>query len=579
MSKKAKLFDFTVNYRTELFVSILLLYIATAAEVVTTKLISYLIDQGIQKGDTAKIWMYASIVLGLILITFTVSVIGSILASKSSAGFAKNMREMLFLKVQGFSFKNADKFSNASLLVRMTADVQNIQNAYFMVIRVLMRTPFILPFALIMAFLTHSGLAWVLVGAMVTLTIVLFLILLISFPRFAKMINETDQLNKKIKENILGIKTIKAFVKEDKEYELFKYRTQQVRKISNWAQNFVIYFQPIVTAMLLFSFFGIMIYTANAVTSNSSDITVGVILTFVGYLFQVVFAIVLTTVVFIMVAIAVPSWRRIKEVFEERSEIVNIENPVNDVKSGSISFKNVFLKYDPKAENNVLKNIDLEIQSGQTIGIIGPTASGKSSIVNLIPRLYDVTEGSIEIDGIDIRNYDLKTLRDNVSIVLQNNLLFKGTIRENMLWGNEKGTDEEINHALKIACAYDFVYEKENNLDYMVEEKGSNFSGGQKQRLSIARALMKKPKIIILDDSTSAVDNNTDKKIRQAFANDLQDVTKIIIAQRISSIQSADKIAVMKAGRVVAFDTHENLIKNNEFYSDLYESQKIKEVE
>ncbi|MEE3928203.1 ABC transporter ATP-binding protein [Mycoplasmopsis ciconiae] len=572
------LFSLTKGLRLISAFTVIFVILEVIATTLMPKVVSWLMDYGLTPENNQPNWnetlKYGLVIVALAVISLIFGVLGGITASKSAAKFSKNIREELFKRIEGFSFKNIDKFSNGSLITRLTDDIQNVENAYMMIIRLMMRAPIMLVFAVIMAYTQDVILASVLLAIVIVLATVTFTLIILAFKRFRKQLQAYDKLNNKIIENLNGIRTIKAFATEDKELSSFKKETLLVKKLSISAQKIVSYTQPIFIGSIFLSVFIFIIVATNQIVTKTGGMTFGILSSFIGYMWQVFISLLLLVLAIVTIAIAKASHNRISEVLKETKSIKNPNNGIKQMPNSDIDFVNVSLKYNSNSKLYSLNNIDLSIKQGQTIGIIGTTGSGKSSFVNLIPRLYDTTIGSIKIGGVDVKEYDLDFLRKNISFVPQQNVLFSGTIRENLKWGNPQASDSEIDQALKIASAYDFVYEKENNLDYYVEEKGNNFSGGQKQRLCIARALVKKSKILILDDSTSAVDNKTDKKIRQALKENLKDITKIIISQRISSIQESDKIIVIDEGKILDFDTHENLIKNNKLYRDLYLIQK-----
>ncbi|VEU70409.1 ABC transporter ATP-binding protein [Mycoplasmopsis glycophila] len=571
--KKQTILGLTKNYRIDSFFSIFFVLIEIACVIFIPKLTQWLIDFGIKEQNTNNIYLYSGIILILGIVSLTSGMLSGFFASRATAGLGKNIRYAMFEKISNYSFENYDKYSKGSLIVRLTNDITNVQNAYMMSIRALIRAPFLMTGAIIMAFTTNFMLAWILVAAVVILSIIVGIIMLIAFPRFYKMLRSYDEINNKIKENISGIRTIKTFVTENKEIQEFKEKTEKVRKLGIAAEKLVALNSPLMLGTVFISLFSIMLVSANLIGKyhDVSSISTGTITAFVNYMFQVLISLMIASMVLVTITIAQASIKRIKEILNEVPSIQNPKNPIYEINNSTIEFENVNFMYKNN-KRNTLKKINLTILPKQTIGIIGSTGSGKSTLVNLLPRLYDVTEGELKIGGINVKDYDLKTLRESIAIVLQKNILFSGTIRENIRWGKENATDEEIIEALKKASAYDFVFDK-NGLDTVVEEGGANFSGGQKQRLSIARALIKKPEILILDDSTSAVDNKTDAKIRDALNNELKDTTKIIIAQRVSSIENADRIIILENGRVTAFDNHKNLLATNEFYKNLYEAQ------
>lgn len=552
--------------------------LSVSVEVVLEVLVPYfmalLIDEGIYKSS-----MEATTKLGLILIAFTVmsivfGAISGIFAAKAGSGFAKNLRKDLYYKVQKFSFANIDKFSTSSIVTRLTTDVTNVQNAFQMIIRVAIRAPLMLVFSLVMAMKINMQMSVIFFILIPIVSIILFVLSRIAMPIFEKVFKKYDDLNNIVEENTSGMRVVKSFYLEKEEEEKFNKKSEEIYKLFSKAERVLAFNAPILqfsmyAAMILISWIGARII----VLSNMTELTTGELSSLITYAIQILFSIMMLTFISVMITISIASAKRITEVLDEEPSIKNIDNPVKNVKDGSIEFKNVAFSYIGKKEKEVLKEISLKIKSGETIGIIGGTGVGKSSLVNLIPRLYDVTEGELLVGGINVKNYDIKVLRDAVACVLQKNVLFSGTIKENLRWGNENATDEELVEACKLAQADGFIEELPNKYDTYIEQGGANVSGGQKQRICIARALIKKPKILILDDSTSAVDTKTDKLIRDAFASKIPDTTKIIIAQRVSSIEDCDKIMVMKQGKIDAIGTHTELIENNDIYREVYESQ------
>lgn len=562
------------EYKKETILTPLSVTIEVILEVIVPYYMAKLIDEGIYASS-----MSATVRIGIYLIVFTLlslifGALSGLFAAKASSGFAKNLRKDLYYKVQKFSFLNIDKFSTSSIVTRLTTDVTYVQNAFQMVIRVAIRAPLMLIFSLIMAIKINVQMSVIFFILIPIVAIILFVISRLAMPIFNKVFNNYDDLNNIVEENTSGMRVIKSFDLEDEEEKKFKKKSQEIFELFSKAEKILAYNSSTMqfamyAAMILISWIGARLI----VTTNMTELTTGELSSLITYSIQILFSIMMVTMVSVMITISMASGRRIVEILDEEPSIKNIENPLKDVKSGEIEFKNVGFSYVGKNDKEALKNINLKINSGETVGIIGGTGVGKSSLVNLIPRLYDVTDGELLIAGNNVKNYDLKVLRDAVSCVLQKNVLFSGTIKENLRWGNENARDDELIEACKLAQADSFIQEMPDKYDTYIEQGGTNVSGGQKQRICIARALIKKPKILILDDSTSAVDTKTDKLIRDAFENKIPDTTKIIIAQRISSVQDCDKIIVMKQGKIDAVGTHDELLKNNEIYKEVYESQ------
>ena len=546
-------------------------------EVVIPLLMANLIDFGIDDGNLEYI-----VKMGVVLVVFAlISLIFGILSGRSaaiaSAGFAKNLRKDMYYKVQNFSFSNIDKFSTASIVTRLTTDVTNVQNAYMMIIRVAVRAPIMLICALVLAFNVNSSMALIFLCIVPILAVGLFFIMSKAHPIFERVFKTYDKLNNVVQENLYGIRVVKSFVREDHENEKFGKISKSIFKDFSKAERLLAWNMPLMqfcvyTCMLLISWFG-----ARLIVLSGNDpvvgMTTGQLMSLITYAMQILMSLMMLSMIFVMIIISRASMERITEILDEESDITNGENPVKEVKDGSIIFDNVSFAYKKDADKMCLSDISVSIKSGETVGIIGGTGSGKTSLVNLIPRLYDVTKGKLTVGGLDVKDYDIEALRDSVAVVLQKNVLFSGTIKENLRWGNENATDEEIVNVCKLAQADSFVSTFPKGYDTYIEQGGTNVSGGQKQRLCIARALLKKPKILILDDSTSAVDTKTDALIRKAFAEEIPDTTKIIIAQRISSIENANKIIVMDDGGINAVGTHEELLKTNEIYREVYTSQ------
>ncbi|MDE7293061.1 MAG: ABC transporter ATP-binding protein/permease [Oscillospiraceae bacterium] len=541
-------------------------------EVTIPLVMAQILDVGIQNSDINYTVKMGVLMACMALFSLLCGALGGRFAAVAGMGFAKNVRKKLFDKVQDFSFANVDRFSTASLVTRLTTDVNNVQNTFMMMIRMAVRSPFMLIFALIMAIKINSSLAVVFLVAIPVLGITLGLIVTKAFPLFEKMLGKYDKLNSIVQENLIGIRVVKAFVREKFEGEKFVASADDVRTAQVKAEKIVIMNMPVMQFVVYSCIVAVLYFGGNMVIGGTFEI--GKLSSFITYVTQILMSLMMLSMIFVMTTISMASMHRIVEIFDEVPDIGDEEcdrelTPAD----GSIVFDHVSFKYSKEAENPTLKNIDLKIKSGETIGIIGGTGSSKTTLVQLIPRFYDVTEGKITVGGHDVREYKLDNLRNEVAMVLQKNVLFSGTIRDNLRWGDENATDEQIEAACRQAQAHDFVMSFPDGYDTDLGQGGVNVSGGQKQRLCIARALLKKPKIVILDDSTSAVDTATDAKIRDAFRKELADTTTIIIAQRISSVQDADRIIVMNDGAVDAFDTHENLIKNNEIYREVYLSQ------
>lgn len=501
------------------------------------------------------------------------AIAGSVCAT-GSCGFAKNLRKDMFYKIQTYSFTNIDKFSTSSLVTRLTTDVTNVQMAYMMLIRVAIRCPLMLIFSFTMAFIMGGKMAWIFVILVPILAVGLFLIIRMVMPLFKQVFKKYDKLNNSIQENIKGMRVVKSYVREEYEKEKFEKAADNICRDFTKAEKILAFNNPLMqfcmyTVMIFVLYFGSYVI----ITSRGLDLDVGQFSALLTYSFQILNSLMMMSMVFVMITMASESSKRIMEVLQEEGTIKNPKNPVYEVKDGSVDFENVNFKYAETAAKMALSNIDLHIRSGETIGVIGGTGSSKSSLIQLISRLYDATEGSVKVGGVDVREYDLTSLRDEVSVVLQKNVLFSGTIKENLRWGNKEATDEELVEACKLAQADDFIRQFPRQYDTYIEQGGTNVSGGQKQRLCIARALLKKPKILILDDSTSAVDTKTDALIRKAFKEFIPETTKIIIAQRISSVEEADRIIVMDKGTINAIGTHKQLLAENEIYQEVYISQ------
>ncbi len=542
-----------------------------AVDTIIPLLMASIIDNGVNMGDTRHIyimgvWMIVAALFGLLT-----GCLGAKYGAKAAMGFGKNLRAAMFRNIQTFSFANIDRFSSASLVTRMTTDVTNIQNAYMMLLRMAMRAPASIICAMAMSFFISTRLATIYLIAVIVLGALLLFISKAAMKYFDRAFKRYDDLNESVQENVSAIRVVKAYVREDYEKKRFSKAAQNIYDVFVKAESLVVYNSPLMqftvyACILLISWLG-----AHMVVS--STLTTGDLMALLTYCMNILMNLMMLSMVFVMISLSLASARRISEVLNEQSTLHNPKEPLYDVPDGSISFKHVTFRYSDTAETPVLSDINLDIKSGETIGIIGGTGSSKSSLVNLISRLYDTDTGSVIVGGHDVREYDMDTLRNKVSVVLQQNVLFSGTILENLRWGDKNATTDECIEACKMACADDFIESFPDKYNTYIEQGGTNVSGGQKQRLCIARALLKKPRILILDDSTSAVDTATDSKIRAALAKTIPGTTKLIIAQRISSVMDADRIIVMNDGKVDGFDTHENLLKNNEIYRDVYDSQ------
>ena len=540
-------------------------------EILIPFLLSSLIDNGISKGDLGYIYKVGALMLVAACFSLTFGILGGKFGATASTGFARYLRKEMYCNIQNFSFSNIDRYSTAGLVTRLTTDVTNVQNAFQMIIRMFVRAPFTMICAMVMSFYINAKISCIFLGAIIILGGALYFIMTKAHPHFKELFRNYDKLNASVQENLTGIRVVKAYVREDHENKKFKKASQKLYDLSVLAEKLIILNNPIMqfvmyTCIILISWLG-----ANMIVDGSMQ--TGELVSLFTYLMNILMSLMMVSFVFVMVIMSRSSAERIAEVLSEKSDIVNPENPVFEVKDGSIEFQNVDFKYTDDEEGLNLDNINLVIKSGQTIGILGGTGSAKTTLVQLIPRLYDVSKGIVKVGGVDVRDYDIKTLRNEVSMVLQKNVLFSGTIKENLRWGNKNATDEEIIKACHSACADEFIDKFPNKYDTFIEQGGNNVSGGQKQRLCIARALLKKPKILILDDSTSAVDTRTDALIRKAFKEDIPNTTKIIIAQRISSIEDSDKIIVLDDGKINGIGTHDELLKNNAIYREVYESQ------
>lgn len=568
LSKSIREFK-NASVATPVFVSL-----EVVLECVIPYIISILVNEIKAGCEMAVILKYGGILVAMAVLSLTFGVLSGITCAKASCGVAANLRKDMFYAVQTYSFENIDKFSTSSLVTRMTTDVTNVQMAYMMIIRIAVRAPFMLIFAFIMAFVMGGSMAWIFAIVVPILGFGLFLIARKVVPLFRRVFKKYDALNESIQENVKGMRVVKSFVREDYETEKFGRAASDVCADFTRAERILALSNP----LLMFCIYAVMIFVLSfgsytIITSHGSKLDVGQFSALLTYSFMILSSLMMLSMILVMITMAGESAKRIAEVLEEKSSLSNPDNPVFEVADGSISFENVSFKYSLKAERNALENINLYIKQGETIGIIGGTGSSKSTLVQLISRLYDATEGTVKVGGIDVKQYDLESLRNQVSVVLQKNILFSGTIKENLRWGDESATDEEIIKACELACAHEFVSTFPDGYDTYIEQGGANISGGQKQRLCIARALLKKPKILIMDDSTSAVDTKTDAHIRKAMREYIPETTKIIIAQRTSSVENSDRIIVMDGGHINAVGTHSELLESNDIYREIYNSQ------
>ena len=525
-----------------------------------------------------EILKYGAILFALAILSMTSGALAGKFAATASCGFASNLRHDLFYRVQKFSFSNVDKFSTSSLVTRLTTDVTNVQQSYQMCLRIAIRVPLQFLFAIIMSFTVNPKLAWIFLAVVPFLGCIIILIMRYVMPFFRRIFKKYDALNNSVQENVGGIRVVKSFVREEYEKEKFAKAAGEVRDDFTKAEKIIAFNTPIMTFFINFASILISAFAAYAIIDSGhwaafDGFGKGQLSALIAYGIQMLSCLMMFSMIFVMLSMSLESARRITEVLNEESDIISPENGITEVKDGSICFENVSFKYSKNAQNYALSDIDLTIESGETVGILGGTGSSKTTLIQLLPRLYDATEGNVYIGGVNVKDYDLDTLRKEVSIVLQKNVLFSGTIKENLRWGDENATDEEIVRACKLAQADEFISGFPDGYDTYIEQGGTNVSGGQKQRLCIARALLRKPKVLILDDSTSAVDTKTDALIRKAFAEEIPGTTKIIIAQRISSVEHADKILVLDGGKIIACGKHEELIKTSDIYREIYEAQ------
>lgn len=540
-------------------------------EMVIPLLMAAIIDNGVEKGDMNYIYKTGAVMVLMAVLGLLTGVMGAKYGASASTGLARNLRSTMFDNIQSFSFANIDKFSTAGLVTRLTTDVTNIQNAYQMILRMCARAPFSMITAMIMAFLINARLASIYLLAVILLGGCLFFIMRKATRYFKQIFPKYDDLNASVQENVSAIRVVKAYVREDYENEKFTKASGNIYKMFSKAERILTWNAPLMQITVYGCILAISWLGAKMIVVD--ELTTGQLMSLMAYCMNILMNLMILSMIFVMVTMSIASAERIAEVINEKSSLTNPEHPIMEVPDGRIVFEHVDFSYSENSEEPVLKDINLEIRAGETIGIIGGTGSAKSSLVNLISRLYDVTAGSVSVGGTNVKEYDMEELRNQVAVVLQKNVLFSGTILENLRWGDKNATKEECVRVCKMACADEFIEQFPDGYDTYIEQGGSNVSGGQKQRLCIARALLKKPKILILDDSTSAVDTATDSRIRKAFATEIPDTTKLIIAQRISSVQNADRIVVMDNGKVAGFGTHQELLQDNEIYRDVYESQ------
>jgi len=558
-------------YRKEAILTPILTMLEAAMEMLMPVMMAKIIDEGIDAGNIQNVYRYGGMMIVMAAMALTFGVLAGRLAAKASTGFAANLRADMFRNIQTFSFANIDRYSTAGLVTRLTTDVTNLQNAFQMMTRMCIRAPMTMIFAIIMAVSVSPKLSLVFLAAMVMLLVILLPVVIPATRNFRKVFKQYDALNASVQENVAGIRVVKAFVREKFENEKFRKAAGDVYRAFVGAETRMSFVNPVMMLAIFGCNMALSWFGANLIVGG--ELTTGELSQLFSYVMNILMSLMMLGMVAIMLTMSAAAGQRVAEVLNERSDLVSPPAAITDVPDGSIDFNNVSFSYVTGSGKPVLQNIDLHIRSGETIGIMGGTGSAKSSLVNLIPRLYDVTEGSVMVGGRDVRSYDLDALREEVSVVLQKNVLFSGTVLENLRWGNPDATEEECVEACRLACADEFIRQMPEGYQSHIERGGANVSGGQKQRLCIARALLKKPKVLILDDSTSAVDTATDAKIRQAFREYLPETTKLIIAQRIASVQDADRILMLENGQVLAFGTHEELLATNAVYQEIYENQ------
>ena len=540
-------------------------------------LMSFIIDSGVNQGDMAAVFKYGALMLLCAFLSLFCGMLSGKYAAYASAGFVKNLRKAMFESIQKFSFANIDKYSTSGLVTRMMTDATNVQNAYQMILRMCVRAPLMLVVAMSMTFMINGKLAMVFFYAMIFLGAILSFITLKAHPMFRKTFRKYDDLNASVQENVTNIRVVKAYVKESAETDKFKTAAGNLKKMFMKAENILVFNNPVMQLTMYCCILALSWMGARMIVGSA--LTTGELMSLFTYTMNILMSLMMLSMIFVMLSMSMASAQRIAEILEEKPSIVNPENPAMTVADGSIEFDHVAFGYYAGKDKYVLEDINLKIKAGETIGILGPTGSSKSTLMSLIPRLYDASEGTVRVGGVDVRHYDLDSLRNSVAMVLQKNVLFSGTIKDNLRWGNEQATDEEMIPACKLACADEFIRQFPKGYDTYIEQGGTNVSGGQKQRLCIARALLKKPKVLILDDSTSAVDTRTDSMIRKAFREEIPNTTKLIISQRISSIEDADRIVVLNEGRIEGVGTHAELLASNAIYQEVYETQKKGEDE
>lgn len=566
-----KLMAYIKEYKLASLLAPIFVSLEVVMEVLIPMMMAQIIDVGLANNNIPYVYKIGIIMMGMALVSLLFGALSGRYAAVASAGVAKNLRQAIYHKIQDFSFANIDKFSTSSLVTRLTTDVTNVQNAYQVIIRMLVRAPIMLVFALFMSFQLNARLSVIFLFVIPFLGIALYFIMTRAHPNFVKMFKKYDLVNLVVQENLTSIRTVKAYVREDYENNKFKDATGELQQYSINAEKILAFNSPIMQLSMYFTIIMISWFGAQFIIGGSME--TGQLMSLFTYVTQILSSLMMISMSFVMVTMAKSSAERIVEVLDEESDLTNAKSPLTQVNDGSIEFKNVDFSYSKDPNNLALSQINIKIKSGQTIGILGGTGSAKTSLVQMIPRLYDATSGQVLVGGQDVRDIDIETLRDNVAMVLQKNVLFSGTIKENLRWGDANATDEDIIHACQLAQADEFIQSFPDKYDTMLDQGGTNVSGGQKQRLCIARALLKKPKILILDDSTSAVDTKTDALIRKAFKEEIPNTTKIIIAQRVSSVEDADMIIVLDDGKINGIGTHEELLKTNAIYREVYESQ------